>query len=144
MIQSKYPSLTTPSIEHDVANILTEFIWLNRDINAGQFPWRDNKEWGKMVAAIKKLMGEPYHLTHEQIAFYIYKCYPQDISPFQFAKMAVVARKLFRRYDLEELHRLYAQRRKDLAQPGLAKAEYKQQKPKTLLTFLKELERGET
>jgi hypothetical protein len=141
---AKYQSITTPEIQHDVANILTEFVWLNNDLAAESFPWREHSDqWGKIVAAIKKLMGAPYHLTSEQIAFYIFKCNPRNINPFEFAKMAVVARKLFRKYDIDELHRVYQDRRRTIEAPGLAQAEYKTSKPKSFLTFLRELERGE-
>lgn len=141
----KYSSLTTPSIEHDAANLLAEFIWLNRDVRSDIYPWRgqNGKEWGRLVAALKKLMGEPYCLTAGQLAFYIWKCKPRQIDPQQFAKMAVVARRLFENYDLEQVSRLYTDWQKELASSGLEKAKYKERKPKTLLSFLKDLERGQ-
>jgi hypothetical protein len=140
----KYPSLTTPSIEHDSANMLAEFIWLNKDIRSDIFPWRgDNgKTWGKLVSALKKLMKEPYGLTAEQLAFYIWKCKPRFIDARQFARMAVVARQLFESYDLEQVSRFYQDWRRELQSSGLEKAKYKEEKPKTLLSFLRELERG--
>lgn len=142
----RYTSITTPDIEHDDANMLAEFIWLNRDIRADIYPWRgqNGREWGKLVSALKKLMKEPYDLSAQQLAFYIWKCRPHIITAPEFAKMAVVARKLFQRYDLEQVARLYQDRRKELAASGLEKATYKQERPKSLLTFLRELERGET
>lgn len=145
MITDKYESITTPNLEHDQANMLVEFIWLNRDVLAEPYPWKGEggADWGKMVAAIKKLMKPPYNLSPEQIAFYIWKCKPHFIDSFQFAKMAVVARKLFRRYKLDEVHRLYCDRRRDTRGSGLEQVTYKQEKPKSLLTFLRELERGE-
>lgn len=141
----KYKSITTPDIEHDEANILAEMTWLNRDLGTDMFPWRgvNGKEWGQLVSAFKKLMGPSFGLSAEQLAFYVFKCRPQRISPPEFAKMAVVARKLFRRYHIEEVCRLYNDKRKEALKPGLEKAPYKQDKPKTLLTFLRELERGE-
>jgi hypothetical protein len=142
----KYPSLTTPSIEHDEANLLAEFIWLNRDIRSDIYPWRGDNgpEWGKLVAALKKLMREPYGLSAGQLAFYIWKCKPRFIDPQQFARMAVVARKLFENYNLEQVSRFYEEWRKELASSGLEKVKYKEQKPKTLFSFLRELERGQT
>lgn len=141
----KYKSITTPEVEHDEANILAEMTWLNRDLATDMFPWRGEhgKEWGQLVAAFKKLMGPSYGLSAEQLAFYVFKCRPQRINPPEFAKMAVVARKLFKRYNLDEVCRLYADRRQEITKPGLEAAQYKQDKPKTLLTFLRELERGE-
>ncbi|MCV0439753.1 MAG: hypothetical protein K5880_14090 [Hydrogenophaga sp.] len=141
----KYPSLTTPDIEHDAANLLAEFIWLNQDIRADTYPWRGNngKAWGKLVAALKKLMREPYGLSAGQLAFYIWKCKPRRIDPAQFAKMAVVARRLFENYDLEQVSRFYTDWQKELASSGLEKVKYKEKQPKTLLSFLRELERGQ-
>jgi len=146
MITDTYASITTPGVEHDAANMLTEIVWLNRGLDADTYPWKGDgsKDWGKIVAAIKKLMGAPYHLTSEQVAFYIFKCNPKQINPFEFAKMAVVARKLFRKYSIEELRTIYADRRSVAMQTGLEKAEYSTEKPKTFLTLIRELERGET
>lgn len=139
----QYPSLTTPDIEHDAANLLAEFICLNRDIRVDIFPWRSQygKEWGKVVAALKKLMKDPYGLTAEQLAFYIWKCKPHRIDPAQFAKMAVVAKRLFDHYELEQVSDFYKNWRRELAASGLEEAKYKKSKPKTLFTFLRELER---
>ena len=141
-----YPSLTTPNIEHDKANLLAEFIWLNRDIRTDIYPWRgsNSAEWGRLVAALKKLMGDSYGLSAGQLAFYIWKCKPHHISPQQFAKMAVVARQLFKSYDLEQVSRFYTDWQKELASSGLEKAKYKESKakPKTLFSFLRELENG--
>ena len=141
----KYKSITTLDIEHDEANILAEMIWLNRDLTTGIFPWRgDNgKEWGRLVSSLKRLMGPSFGLSAEQLAFYVYKCKPHYINPPEFAKMAVVARKLFKRYNIVEVCRLYSDKRRECMRPGLEKASYKQETPKTFLTFLRELERGE-
>jgi hypothetical protein len=141
----KYRSITTPDIDHDEANILAEMIWLNRDLATDIFPWRgeNGKEWGRLVSAFKRLMGPSFGLSAEQLAFYVFKCRPQQINPTEFAKMAVVARKLFRRYQIEEVCMLYVHKRIEAMKPGLEKAPYKQEKPKTLLSFLRELERGE-
>jgi hypothetical protein len=142
----KYPSLTTPDVEHDAANLLTEFIWLNKNIRSESYPWRGDhaQEWGKMVAAIKKLMTDSYGLSKGQLAFYIWQCKPRFIDPRQFAKMVAVARRLFKSYDLEQASRLYQDWQKELASSGLEKAKYKENKPKTLLSFLRELESGKT
>lgn len=141
-----YQSITTPNLEHDSANILAEFIWLNRDIRADIYPWRgaNGKEWGKLVSCLKKLMKDPYGLSAEQLAFYIWKCKPTFITATEFAKMAVVARKLFLHYEIEQVTRLYQDRRRELAASGLENASYKKEKPKSLLTFLRELENGQT
>lgn len=144
----KYPSITTPEVEHDEANILTEMIWLNKDMRTDVYPWRgpNAKSWGSIVSALKKLMGSSFGLSSEQLAFYIYKCKPQYIRPPEFAKMAVVARKLFKRYDINEVCRLYSDKRQAILLEdvrSLAQVAYKQDKPKSLLSFLRELERGE-
>lgn len=140
----KYPSITTPDIEHDSANLLAEFIWLNRDIRADTYPWggQNSKEWGRLVAVFKKLMGDSYGLSAEQLAFYVWKCKPNFIDPKQFAKMVAVARRLFEHMDLEQVTRLYHDRRKHFASSGLESITYKKEKPKNLFTFLRELESG--
>jgi len=143
----KYKSITSPGVEHDEANILTEMLWLNRDLRADVFPWRGEnaKEWGRFVSAFKKLMGPSFGLSAEQLAFYVFKCKPHYINPPEFAKMAVVARKLFRRYDIDEVCRLYNDKRTQVLVEdvrGLAKADYKQEKPMSFLTFLRALESG--
>lgn len=141
----KYKSITSPNIEHDVANLLTEFLYLNKDITISNFPWRgeEGKRWGKTVAIFKKLMKHPYELDCEQMAFYIWKCKPHEIDQREFAKIAVVAKKLFQKYSLEEVSRLYSDKRKSLKDSGLSEMGYKTSKPRSLLTFLKELENGE-
>lgn len=142
----KYPSLTTPGIEHDEANMLAEFMYLNKNIRTGSYPWagEGRHDWGKFVAIFKKLMSDSYGLSAGQLAFYVWKCKPTYIDPKQFAKMAVVARRLLENYDLEQVSRLYEDWRRDLSSSGLEKAAYKQEKPKTLFAFLRELERGQT
>jgi hypothetical protein len=142
----KYPSITTENIDHDAANMLAEFIWLNKDIRCGSYPWggQNSKDWGKLVAALKKLMSAPYGLTAEQLGFYIWECKPRFINPRQFAKMAVVARRLLTPMNLEQVSILYQDWRRELSSSGLEHLAYKANKPKNLLTFLRELESGKT
>lgn len=144
MDETLYPSITSPGVLHDAANILTELIWLNRNIQLGDHPWKGSqhgKQWGKMVACIKKLMRD-FELDADQIAFYIYKCRPVNIDGVEFAKMAVVAKKLFQKYDLGDLVRMYTERRQDLKSQPIDLMRHKTQKPKSLVDFLKELENG--
>lgn len=141
----KYKSLTTPDVEHDEANILAEFMYLNKNIRPEIYPWRgqNSKEWGKNVSALKKLMNDAYGLSAEQLAFYIWKCKPQKINPSEFAKMAVVARRLFHRYDIDNVAILYKDKSRECSKSGLENTVYKKDRPKSLLTFLRELERNE-
>lgn len=141
-----YPSITSPGVLHDAANMLTELIWLNRDLQLKDHPWKESKyhgiRWGKMVACIKKLMRD-FELDSDQLAFYIYRCRPVDIDGVEFAKMAVVAKKLFQKYDLSDLVRMYNERRQELKTNQMDLVKYKAQKPKSLVDFLKELENGQ-
>lgn len=139
-------SITTPEVAHDAANYLTELIWLNRDIHAPEYVWKDKeagRQWGKMVACIKRLMRD-FKISADQMAFYIYHCSPQRIDSNEFAKMAVVAKKLLRKYDLGDLGRMYTERRETAKVTGLDVAAHKSKKSKSLVDFLKELENGET
>lgn len=144
MMNRRYQSITTSEILHDAANMLAEFIFLNSNILAKSFPWKGEKgkDWSKIVSALKKLMKDPYGLSAEQLAFYIWHCKPRFINPAEFAKMAVVARKLFGRYDIDQVAVLYSDKRRELAASGIENATYKQEKSKSLLSFLRELESG--
>jgi len=140
---TKYSSITTPEIQHDAANMLVELMWLNRDLTLGPFPWRgaNGREWGKTVSAVKKLMKDPFNLTADQVAFYIYRCVPTEIDSEEFAKMAVVARKLLQRFGLHELCGLYSGWRAEREVDGIDFATHKKQDAKSLMKLLEELER---
>jgi hypothetical protein len=111
----KYQSITTSEIQHDAANAITELIVLNGDLLVGPYPWRKGQQhqrfWIKTVGVVKKLMGSPYNLTSDQLAFYVFRCAPKSIDSKEFAKMAVVAKKLLRRMDLGQLMDTYRDRR---------------------------------
>lgn len=124
--------------------MLVELILLNRDLGVGEAPWRGEHRvwWGKTVAAINKLI-KVHGLTTDQLAFYVYRCNPVDINPQEFAKMAVVAKKLFRRHDLADLVRMYQNRREKVQNTGgTERAGYAEARPKrkSLAAFLEELE----
>jgi hypothetical protein len=138
---ARYKSITTPGVYHDDANMLVELLFLNRDISVGEFPWKGKggREWGKLVAAIKRLIRD-FDIMPDQLAFYIFKCSPQDISSDEFAKMAVVAKKLLRNFDLEELCTIYQDRRDASESSVVSNASYKTEVSKSLTDFLKELE----
>ncbi len=133
----KYQSITTPNVEHDAANMLVEFIWLNKHLNCDIFPWLNDgsKDWSRLVAAVKKLMKGPYNIDEQQMAYYIWECKPTSINPQEFARMAVVARRLLKTMSIDFVSGLYTQRKKDFAKSGLEKTRYKDSKPKTLFSF---------
>ncbi len=140
----KYNSITTPSIAHDAANAITELILLNQNFNIKEYPWRNEYKvfWGKTVSAIRKLMRD-FGITEDQLAFFVFKCAPQEISGDEFAKAAVVAKKLLQKYDLAQLMDLYRNRRSKAAVSSIEITDYTYSKPKSLLSLLKELEHGE-
>ncbi len=141
----KYQSLTTPTLEHDIANLLTEMIFLNRDIKAPPYVWKTcGRDWGKTVSVIKKMMRD-FELTADQIAFYIHRCRPVKLDGVAFGKMAVVAKKLFQRYDLQSLIDQYESRRADAmcSSASQIKERGPVQRPKSLAAFLKELADGQ-
>ena len=145
----KYQSITTPSIKHDVYNILTEFVYLNKFGNTGEFPWREKgKEfWSNTISVLKKLMSK-YEISPDQMAFYIYKCRPKDLSGSEFAQATVVPKILFKRLKLTELVEHYKQSHNLKIDSVMIQASYKrpsqENRPKTLLELMKELENEKT
>jgi hypothetical protein len=140
---AKYQSICTPEVSHNEANLLTELIFLNRNMQLSPFPWKTDREWGKMVAAINRLM-KVHGLSADQIAFYIYKCAPIAIDPTEFAKLAVVAKKLFRKLDLQELVSVYREKFIASKAQSMDSVTHKvRTNPKSLMSFLKELENDE-
>lgn len=140
----KYKSITTPSISHNAANMITELIYLNKGEKPLPYPWRSlgiKDFWGSTVAAISRMM-KVHGLTEDQIAFYVYKCQPREIVPAEFAKMAVVAKKLFQKFELSALVEIY--RRSVVGSHDGVIAAHKEptSKPKSLFAFLQELENG--
>ena len=107
----KFESITTPGVFHDEANMLTELMYLNTDLTLKEFPWK-KRGWGRDVAVFKKLMRD-FGISVDQLAFYLFKCKPQTINSKEFAKMAVVAKKLLRRFSLVELCEIYQKREKE-------------------------------
>ncbi len=148
----KHQSITSPELEHDDFNIITELIFLNKFGNVKQFPWRDatyRKFWASTLASIRKLHNA-HGLTVDQLAFYVFRCSPKEISQYEFGKCAVVAKKLFLKYNLSELVSRYREKFKQIEMTGLEMAPYGDRenqtlatKPKTLLELLKELENGQ-
>ena len=149
----KHQSITTPSLQHDDFNIITELIFLNKFGNVGEFPWRKSEYrsyWSNTLALIRKL-NKVHGLSIDQLAFYIYRCSPTELSSQEFGKAAVVAKKLFLKFNLVELISRYREKFKPIEMTGLEMAPYGDRqnqiqisKPKTLLELLKELENGQT
>jgi len=142
----KYKSITSENIEHDEANILTELLFLNHDLNIQPYPWRDKiyaKKWGKTVSLIKKLIRD-FQLSPEQIAFYIYKCKPISLSEKEFGKAATVAKKLLRFLNLSQLVETYRNRRNLIRSEPVSDLLnfHKPAKKKSLLQLIKDIEDG--
>lgn len=150
---AKYQSITTEGMQHDEFNAITELIFLNKFGNTGNHPWRQNDYrpfWSSTLAIIRKL-NKDHGITCDQLAFYVYRCAPKDLSQQEFAKAAVVAKKLFQKFNLEELINRYREKFRPVEMTGLERASYADRtqstistQPKTLLELLKELENGQT
>jgi len=150
---TKHQSITTPEIQHDDFNIITELIFLNKYGNVGPFPWRDvtyRQFWSSTLAIIRKL-NKTHGISVDQLAFYVYKCDPKELSNQEFAKAAYVAKILFQKFNLLELINRYREKFKRVEMSGLEMASYGdrenqilQPKPKTLMELLRELENGKT
>lgn len=139
---TKYQSITSPDIQHDAANMITELILINREGAVGVNPWREEHRlfWGKTVAAVKKLIRD-FELDPDQLAFYVYRCEPVEISAEEFAKAVVVTKKLFQKFDLAGLTEIYARRYAAAkGDVGDSVKPRRKKNKKSLITFLKELE----
>ena len=149
---TKYQSITTPGVQHDEFNTITELIFLNKFGNVGYYPWRLNEYrpyWSSTLAIIRKL-NKTYSITYDQLAFYIYRCAPKELSQQEFGKAAIVAKKLFQKFNLEELVSRYREKFRPVEMTGLETAQYADRtrysdsvQPKTLLELLKELENAQ-
>jgi hypothetical protein len=147
----KYQSITTPGMQHDDFNAITELIFLNKFGNTGNHPWRLNEYrpfWSSTLAIVRKL-HQVHGITPDQLAFYVFRCAPKELSSQEFAKAAVVAKKLFQKLNLEELINRYREKFRPVEMTGLEQASYADRtqpvastQPKTLLELLKELENG--
>jgi hypothetical protein len=142
MTWPSYESIIITGVKHDTANMLSEFMWLNQDISLDRAPWiMERKKWGSNVACLKKMMGGTFRLTPEQLAFYIEKAGPHRITGKEFGRMVVMARRLFRRRNIPELRNIYLRRREEFVTSEIEQASYKTTKPKSFLSFVRELER---
>lgn len=146
--KQSFNSITTPEVNHNAPNMITELILLNRDLHVGPYPWRGQHKafWGKTVAVVRKLIRD-FNIDVDQLAFYVHKCQPTEIDGVEFGKAAVVAKRLFQRYDLIGLVESYRRRRSEanvsrLDTAKISKPQTAPTKPKSLLDFLKELENG--
>lgn len=144
----RHESITTPGVSHDPANAITELIVLNNDLLTGEYPWKQGRKhqslWTKTVAAVKRLMSPTYGISADQLAFYVHRCRPKEIDSKEFAKMAVVAKKLLLRMNLQQLVEAYRTRRRQLQPTATEKMQYRCEViegPKTLVELIRELER---
>lgn len=136
-----HKSITTPDINHDDFNMLVEFIALNNNLLLAEYPWKlDSKTWGKNVSVLRKLSKPPYDIHIEQLACYIWLCKPKKLSSKEFAKIAVVAKRLIPYYKIEDVVLFYKNLIQNSQSSGFEQAKYKEVCTKNLLTFLEELE----
>lgn len=144
-----FQSITTPQVNHDPSNMITELILLNRDWNPGPYPWRGKyrRFWSSTVAVVRRMIRD-FDLSPDQIAFYVYRCNPTELNGEEFAKVVTVAKKLFQRYDLEGLVESYRQKKQGATVSRLetARASEPRTAPiaKSVLDFIKELEQDGT
>lgn len=114
---SKYQSVTTPSVQHDATNFLTEIFFLNKYGALPEYPWRKGKplakEWGGTVSLIRKLI-KVHHVDAEQIGWYMHEHLPKKMDSKSFGLMVWKIKKLFRHIDLSYLERLYAEKFKKI------------------------------
>ena len=105
--QTKFESILVSKTKHDPFNMMTELIFINSGKAFDGSPWKSYRIWWAKTVSILKKINRDHGVTIEQLAFYIYRCRPKEIKGKEFGKMAVVAKKLFRYYDLTQLVDLY-------------------------------------
>ena len=110
---SKYQSVTTPEVQHDSTNFLTEIFFLNKYGALPQYPWRKeysfSKEWGKTVSLFRKLI-KTHHIKSEQIAWYLHTYLPKKIDAKSFGLMVWKIKTLFKHISLSYLQSLYTEK----------------------------------
>lgn len=150
----QYDSATSKGVKHDAANAITELIFINaqteRNLPISDSPWKNKNVrafWSKTVSAVKKLMRD-FEITPDQLAFYVHRCNPIEIDGVEFAKAAVVAKKLLRKCDLAGLMSAANERLTQIAARNITEGmstpvPHAQPKRKNLQAFLQELESGQ-
>lgn len=146
----KFQSLTTQEVKHDVANLLTEILLLNKYGNLESYCWRKGhsmaKEWPKSLSLIRRLI-KSNGIKPEQLAWYFYKFSPKEINPKEFGLVAWKVKRLFPKMPISKIHGIYIERHKS-EDPGYfaikeqsepTKAEVSSPKP-NLLSLLDQLE----
>ena len=107
----KYQSITTPEVQHDVSNFLTEIFFLNKHGLYKPYAWRKGnalaKDWPKIVSIFRKLV-KTHRILPEQLAWYLYKYQPKSIDIDSFGLMVWRIRKLFGKYSLKKIHSIYS------------------------------------
>jgi len=113
---SKYQSVTTPDVQHDATNFLTEIFFLNKYGGLPPYPWRKGKplakEWGRIVSLLRKLI-KTHKVSPEQIAWYLHTFTPPTMDPKSIGLMVWNLKKikrLFRRLSLSYLCSLYTEK----------------------------------
>lgn len=148
----KYQSITTPNVQHDPTNFLTEIFFLNKYGALPQYPWRKGnfiaKEWGSIVSIFRKLI-KVHHVDPEQIGWYLHEYLPKKIDSRSFGLMVWQIKKLFHRIDLDYLQRLYDEKFKKInknymnIKDDFASIPIKEDSgKKDLLSILKDLEKS--
>lgn len=106
----KFQSISTPSIQHDEANILTELILLNRYHFLTEFCWRKGNpqhvEWTHLVGAVKNIIKR-LKIHPDKLAWYVNKTKIQDINYDEFGLLHYKISKVFPSAPLVEIVDLY-------------------------------------
>lgn len=137
--QTKYESVLVPSTKHDPFNMMTELIFINSGKEFELSPWKSHRVWWSKTVSVLKKINRDHGVAVDQLAFYIFRCRPRTIADKEFGKMAVVAKKLFRYYDLTQLVDLYRASFKPSTSVVIDTPK-QQVKNKSLTAFLKELQ----
>lgn len=147
----KHQSISTVSVNHDDANIITELILINKYGVLPEFCWRKgqpfHEEWSKLVVVVKNVI-QKLKIRPGQLAWYVNKAKISDIDYKEFGLVQYRASKVFPNASIHDIVDLYRKmnviRKERMAAPRLVNTSpvytMKQDEPqKSLIDILKEL-----
>ena len=106
----KHVSISSPSVQHDEANIITEIILLNKYGTLPEFCWRKGKifheEWSRIVVVVKNVI-QKLKIKPGQLIWYVNKFKIADIDYHEFGLLKFRVSKIFPSISIGEIVETY-------------------------------------